>query len=163
MPNPYLLAAFGASSLLSAFSAYQQAEIQNRLAAYSASAARLNADLARRDGDFAFKAALKDEKKHRDQLQQFIGSQRARMGASGFSVESASFEDTIDTSAVLGELDALAIRYEGELAQWRAQQEARLLEFQADVAETTKTSPFLAAGTSLLGSGARGISFFGRN
>ena len=158
---PIAIAAFAAGSALQAFSSYRQAQIENIKADYSAAAARYNAGLALMEGDYALDAARKEEKRTREQVDQFIGAQRARMGSSGFSVESASYEDIIDSTAVMGELDALAIRHEGKLAKWRAGEEAKMLEYQADIYETTKVSPGMALTTSLLTSGAQAGATFG--
>lgn len=155
------IAAFASGGLAKGYAAFQQARIQNLQLQYQQDIAERNAEMALFEEDYIKEMAAVNEKKQRDKVSQFLGAQRVQMGASGFTVGSATFQDMIDTTVVLGELDALAIRYDGELAAWRKREEAKRFRYEAEILETAKIQPELALGLSLLGSGAKGAQIFG--
>ena len=90
-----------------------------------------------------------------------IGSQRARMGASGAVVDSGSFLDlTLDT-AKQGELDAMALLNEGKMQAWRSRVQGTNLMAQSELYKSSKTNPYLAAGGTLLeGAGRAGFGYY---
>ena len=78
------------------------------------------------------------------------------MGASGAVVESGSFLDLTLDSREQGELDAMALLQEGDMAAWRAQLQAGNFYSQAAQARASKVSPRGVLAGSLL-SGAAGV------
>lgn len=142
MPIPIAVVAVAAA--YSAFSAYTKSQISNAQKREQARIAEANARTAELEGDLALKAAIGLESDSRRQTAQLIGLQRAAMSASGFAVGVGSFGDLIETSAVLGEMDAAVILFEGELEQFRKRREAESLRVQAANLRRGQSSPGLA-------------------
>jgi hypothetical protein len=102
------------------------------------------------------KAAEYEEKKHRDNVRRFIGIQRARYGASGIDISAGgSAEAVLGDTAVKGEMDALAIRYGGDVAAILARNRANLLKFEA---KSTRSSGLFGAGSTLLSGATQAYS-----
>jgi type II secretory pathway component PulJ len=141
------------------FAAFQQTATQNKQLRYRALIARRNAKIARTEGKIARDISRLVSADSRRQTDQLLGFQRSKMAASGFVVGEGSFGDILDTTAVLGEIDALTILYEGELEQFRREQEARALEAESRALKGAQTDPFLS-GVLAFGSsaGARSIT-----
>lgn len=155
MPVPLVVS--GTIVAYSAFSGYRQAQIGNAQKRAQAKIAEINAETAELEGDLALKAAFGIEHESRQQTKQLIGTQRAAMSGTGFAVGEGSFGDILETSAVLGEMDAMVIRFEGDITKFRKQKEARTLRSQARALKASQQDPILAGLGSALGSAA---SFF---
>jgi hypothetical protein len=108
----------------------------------------MNAETAELEGDLAVKASIRLESESRRQTEQLIGLQRAQMSATGFAVGEGSFANVIEMSAVLGEMDAAVILYEGQLEKFRRQKEAQSLRAQAKTLRESQQDPLLAGITS---------------
>jgi hypothetical protein len=133
------------------YAAYRQAQTSNMQTRYRAGIAEKNAAIVRQEGRLARDMALRLEADSRRQTDQLLGVQRAKMGASGFVVGEGSFGDILDATALLGEADALAIQYEGELEEFRKEREARALEAEARALRRAQIAPGMAALTAFLG------------
>ena len=142
MPIPVGLAI--AATAYSAYSSYQQTQISNSQKRAQARLAELNAETAELEGDLAIKASLRLESDSRRQTEQLIGTQRAAMSATGFAVGEGSFANIIESSIVLGEMDAAVILYEGELEKFRRQKEAESLRAQAENLRESQGDPLMA-------------------
>jgi len=142
MPIPIAIAI--AAVAYSAYSSYRQSQLTNAQKRAEARIAEANAETAELEGDLALKTALSLESESRRQTKQLIGAQRAAMSASGFAVGEGSFGDIIESAAVIGELDAAAIMFEGEIAQFRKRKEAQSLRAKAKALRKSQTSPGLA-------------------
>lgn len=138
----------------SAYSSYRQAQITNAQKRAEARIAELNAETAELEGELALKMALSLESESRRQTEQLIGMQRAAMSVTGFAVGEGSFANIIESTAVIGELDAAAIMFEGEIAQFRKRKEARSLRFRAKALRKSQVAPGLAGFESALSMGA---------
>ena len=138
----------------SAYSSYRQAQITNAQKRAQARIAEANAETAELEGELALKAALSLESESRRQTKQLIGTQRAAMSATGFAVGEGSFADIIEVSAVIGELDAAAIMFEGEITQFRKRKEAQSLRAEARNLRRSQVDPGLAGITSGITTGA---------
>lgn len=152
MPLP-LAVGIGVSAY-SAYSSYRQTQISNSQKRAQARVASLNAETAELEGDLAIKAALRLESESRRQTEQLIGTQRAAMSATGFAVGEGSFASVIETSIVLGEMDAAVILYEGELEHFRRDKEAQSLRAQAKALKESQQDPLLAGITGGISSAA---------
>ena len=118
--------------------------------AYSADASRrsanISADIAADDARAAQMKARFEEDAHRQRVKKIISSQRALYGASGVSMEGSPLLVMEDTAAQ-GELDALAIRYGGEIESARKRSESSLLKMRA---RDIQTAGYISTGSSLL-------------
>lgn len=141
-----------ASAGVQAFGAYMQQRQENKNLEASARIAEFNADLAIKEGEFAFQAAQQAELEAWGNIRGLIGRQRAAAAGSGVSLASGSVQDLQDDAISRGEHDAAIIRYSGKIAKWRAAMEAQGLRYQAKSARAAKRSPGLSAGLSLLSS-----------
>ncbi|MCB2012927.1 MAG: hypothetical protein KDF64_20460 [Geminicoccaceae bacterium] len=130
-----VMAAAGAG--MQAWGQYQQGEAAKDAAEYQATVHRQNAALRR-------KQASADEEKHRREMRQRIGMQRAAEAESGFAFEGSAL-DLMEQTVRNGEMDALNIRYAGQL-------DSRALELGADNAELEGINAQRAARTRAVAS-----------
>lgn len=155
MAASYLIA----SGVISGYASYKQAEATNASLEWKALASEQNAKLALYEGDLAKDAAFRAEANQRRQVSLMLGRQRAVMAASGLAVGVGTFGDILAETAIRGEVDAMAVRYEGEIAQYRKKLEARSLRQQARMLRSAKVDPFLAGVTGFAtGGGGAGLA-----
>ena len=149
-----------AGTAVSAYGQYSAAKAANEQADYQAKVAANNAATAEMEAKFAEQQGQRNAEAQRRRTAIAIGAQRARMGASGAVVDSGSFLDlTLDT-AKQGELDAMALLEEGQMAAWRARVQGTNYKAQSNLYKSSKTNPFMAAGVTLLaGAGQAGMGF----
>lgn len=153
-----MAAALAGLGLFQGYASYRQTQIQNAQLRYRARVAKANASLARQEGDLAVRFAKRLEGQTRRQTDLLLGEERAAMAASGFVVGAGSFGDVLDTTAFLGEIDALTIEFEGEIEKFRKEQEARGFEGEARALRSGQADPGLAFISGFLGSpGARSL------
>jgi hypothetical protein len=139
--TPYLLIA---STAVSTGSAITSAIGQSRMARYNATVAMREAKAAK--GKAAF-----DERRKRREIKTTLSQQRAQYGLRGVELEGSPLE-VLGETAGKGELDALAIRYGGDIAASTARSEAGLYRLRGKAAMRTG---FLEAGSSLLAGAGR--------
>ena len=146
---------------VSAYGQYQAATAANKQADYQAKVASNNAATAEMEAKFAEQQGERNAEAQRRKTAVMIGSQRARMGASGAQVDSGSFLDlTLDT-AHQGELDAMALLNEGKMEAWRSRVQGTNYKAQSNLYGMSKTNPFMAAGGTLLeGAGRAGFGYY---
>lgn len=114
-------------------------------------AADYNADVAEAQAQAARNKAEYNEKLHRERVQRLLSKQRALYGKSGVEMAGSPLlvqEDTLEQ----GELDALAIRYGGDVEAARARSAANLYKMQG---RSAAASGFSRAGSTLLSGYAR--------
>lgn len=139
---PYLLAA---GTALSAYGQYQQGKSAQSLAQYNATLDRRNADTARLQ-------ATAEEERFRRQAARQRGEQVGKIAASGVVVNTGSPLLVLADSAREAEMDALNIRYGGELKAQGLEANARSEEFQG---KNAKRQGIIGAGSTLLSGAAR--------
>ena len=118
-------------------------------ASNSAAAHRYNADMAKQNAVLARQAAAEREARFRRESRQRMGAMRAGFAGQGLLTGSAI--DALADSAAQEELEALSIRYEGEL-------QARGYTSRATTERTASSNArirgyYSAAATSLRGAG----------
>lgn len=106
------IAAAGAA--LSAYSSYQQGKQQEQVYKAQSKVEANNAIIEQQNAAAASQAANAREEQHRRQARQILGEQRAAQAQAGVGLGGSS-ADIAEQSAINAELDALGIRYEGEL------------------------------------------------
>ena len=109
-------------------------------------AAEYNAKVLEQDAIAAENKADYDEDAYRKQVKSFLSEQKAIIGASGVDLSGSTLLATLDTIEQ-GELDALAIRAEGEEAVRGFMSAA---ELSREAGKTAETSSYFKAGSSLL-------------
>lgn len=122
-----------------------------RSAQANSAAANFNAQVSERNAVVARQQAAADEARQRSITQRRLGSIRAAYGASGVTMEGTPL-DLLEDSAAQAELDALTIRYKGELAAIGAGDDATLQRARAKSAREEGTWRAASALTSAAGS-----------
>jgi hypothetical protein len=121
---------------------------------YSGQAAKqageYNAAMSERNAMLARQKAAEDERVFRTQTRRKMGEMRAAIGASGVTTEGSPFE-VLEDSAAQAEMDALRIRYSGEMQATNFMADAQLQRYQGSASQTG--SYFGAAGSLLGGLG----------
>lgn len=148
-----------ASLVTGVVSTISQSQEQARMASYNALLARQNADLALRKRELQKIQTRIMEKKHREKVRRYLGTQRALYGKAGVTMEGTPLLTLAETAAE-AELDALAIRYAGSVEEANILAEAagyRQAEHLAGMrGRAARMAGYLGAGSELL----TGISQF---
>ena len=156
--------ALGASVLgagATAYGQYQATKAANKQAEYQSQVAANNAATAEMEAKYAEQQGERNAEAQRRKTAIMVGAQRARMGASGAVADTGSFLDIELDTAKMGELDALALRDEGQLAAWRSRVQGTNYRAQSKLYGMSKTDPFLSAGGTLLSSaGTIGLGYY---
>jgi hypothetical protein len=126
-----------------------QAKAQADANAYNARVKEIQAGVER-------EAAGRREEQQRRKARQVLGEQRAALVQSGVGMMGSAL-DIEEQSATAAELDALSIRYEGEMAAKGLlyDAEAEKFEGRANLAagKNAKTASYLKAGSAILSGG----------
>lgn len=133
-----------AATVISAVGAISQAVSARNAAKYNAAVAERNAVISRQQ------AAANEAAQRRDAFRA-MGRIRAGYGAAGVATEGTPL-DVLEDSAAEAELDALNIRYKGEIAAMGYESEAQLQKTRAKSALVTGV---FNAGSALLSGGAQ--------
>jgi hypothetical protein len=158
MVIPLVVSLVGAA--VSAKGQMDQAKAANAQADYQSKVAANNAASAEMEAKYAEQQGQRNAEAQRRRVAVMVGAQRAKMGASGAVVDSGSFLDlTLDT-VKQGELDAMALREEGDLEAWRARTQGANFQAQSKLYGMSKTNPYIGAtGTLLQGAGQAGMGY----
>lgn len=132
-----------AGTVISVAGHLQSGRAANATAKYNARVAERNAVIARQQAGAA-------EAAHRRDVSRRMGSIRAGFGASGVTLEGTPLE-VLEDSAAMAELDALNIRYQGELRAIGFKDEAVLA--RAGGKQALTESRFRAASALFSGAG----------
>lgn len=113
-----------ASTLFTVGAGVMQAQSASDVAKYEAKVANQNAELD--DARAAQAAAIGSiqEERHRAQVRQMAGSQRANFAARGVDLGSGVVQDMLDETYTFGETDALTIRFNAMNEAWGYQTQA---------------------------------------
>lgn len=112
---------------------------------------KYNAKVSEQAAISAEKKAEFDETAHRERVRKALSTQRTRIAKSGIDVTGSPLL-AIEESAAAGEMDALAIRFGGEVESERLRSQAKGERFAG---KSAKRASFLSAGGSLLSAGAQ--------
>ena len=147
-----------ASTAMAAAGAMQQAETQAYNAKAQANALDYQAQVDRNNADAATQAANAREEQQRRGFRQLEGQARAGIAQSGTGFEGSN-ADILKQNAVLNELDALTIRYEGDNKAKGLMAQSQLDQYNAqtsrDNAGRYMTAGYLNAGSQILSGAAK--------
>lgn len=161
------VAAMVASTAMSAYGSYQQAQAQRAQANYQAAVARNNAIIANQNAADARDRGGAAEDEHRRNIKRTKGTARANQAAAGFLVDDT--EDSTNAQmmadiAEAGELDVLRIRDNTEREARRA--EIQGANFTADAGlmdlKSSSINPTFSAGATLLSGAAKSAGQYSR-
>jgi hypothetical protein len=113
--------------------------------------AEANARISEADAAAAENKAAYDETLHRERVRKILSGQRAAIGKSGVTMEGTPLL-ALEETAKAGELDALAIRYGGDVEASRSRSQAAI---ERQAGKTAKRASYFQAGSTLLTGGAR--------
>lgn len=148
------------SAVAGAYSAKKAQEAENAKLDYQARIARLNAEFAKTEGDLNYQSALREEQVLRGETENVFSNQINAYSATGVKVSSKSAQDSYFRTLWLGEQDAYAIRFKGELDRWKGNAQADILEEQASMYEAGKGDPNEALLLGLLGGASKTYSAY---
>ena len=152
-----------ASSAMQAVGAIQQGKAAEANAQSQANAARYNAQVKEMQAGVERQQANVREDQQRRKARQILGQQQAAVAQSGTGFMGSNI-DVIDQSSYAAELDALTIRYEGEMRAKGLLAEAEQEEYYAKSAlvagKNAKRASYVAAGSALLSGAAAGYKGF---
>lgn len=152
---PFLIGGVAAmGSLMKGIGEAQQLSAQ-------ADAAKYNAAVLRQQSDQALRTSAAEEATQRRQAEQVLGTQRAAIAESGLGF-GGSAADVMRESRIEAELDALNIRYKGQLESRNLLSAAALEKYKAATARRQVPLAYVGAGTSALSEGVSGYVGGGR-
>lgn len=141
-----LAAASAAMTAVSSIKQGQQAE----------ASAKFNADMQNRNALIARQQAGAEEEKQRRLTYMRQGAANAAYGASGVAMEGSPL-DILEQSAAQEELDALNIRYRGEIGAQSAEGQAELSRMRGSAAAQ---AGMMGAGSAILMGAAKAVSAY---
>lgn len=148
-----------AQAVVAAVSAAASANAQRQSAKAQQAAADYNARVMEQNAATERQQANAREEMQRRQARQVLGEQAAGLAQAGIGLGSGSALDVMQQSATNAELDALSIRYEGDLRARGLLASAEQESYQGRVARmnarTATTSGALGVASSILGGASR--------
>ncbi len=139
-----------ASTVASGVSQNQQAQFQSDSLQYQA---RVEENAATRTRN----VGIEEENRHREEVAQLIGRQRARMAASGIRIDQGTSLDLQEDASILGEADAMRIRRNFTDRADVLDQQSSLSRFEAgatrQAGRNALAGSLLTAGGQFVGSG----------
>lgn len=151
----------GVSAVFSAIGAISQANAAAAQYEQQAQMNQYNATVARQNSEVALQQYNAREEQQRRQFGVFQGQATAAAAQSGAGLNGSN-ADVLKQNAILGELDALTIRYEGQQQSRGFLAQSDLEEYQARAnranAKTARTQGILNAGAALMGGAAKGYT-----
>lgn len=118
--------------------------------------AKFNSDMMNRNATIARQQAAAEEEKHRRLGYMRQGAARAAYGASGVAMEGSPL-DILEQSAAQEELDALNIRYRGEIGAQSAEGQAALSRMRGAAASQ---AGYMGAGSAILMGAEKAGSYY---
>jgi hypothetical protein len=161
MADPITIALI-ASSALSAVGAVQQGNAAKAQGDANAAAARYNANLKEMQASVERQQFGAKEEAQRKRARQVLGAQQAAIAQAGIGFGGSALDIT-NESELAAELDALTIRYEGDIRSKGLLAQAEMDRYSAKVSEFSgkqaQKAGYLSAGVSLL-SGAASVGSY---
>lgn len=152
-----------ASMAVAAYSAYQGGKTQEAGYKAQAQADEYNATIQSQNASVARQQAGAREEAQRRQARQVLGEQRAALAQAGIGL-SGSAADVYGQSAANAELDALNIRYEGELESRGLLAQSQLSRYEGKVsgmnASSARRAGNLSAASALLAGGTKAYGYY---
>lgn len=149
-PATIALTIMAVGTAVSTVSSFQQQKAANKAAEFQAAVATNNQIAANQYAEDAKRRAAQQASDHRKRISAVKADQTAAMAAAGFDVGQGSALDILGDTAAAGELDILRIKDAGEREAAKFRQQGSNFGAEAQLYANSTSSPFLAAGSSLL-------------
>ncbi len=164
MADPVSASLMIAASAMQAVGAIQQGKMAEAQGRAQMNAANYNARMKEIEAGITREQSNAREEQQRRQARQLLGRQRAAVAQAGIGWGGSAL-DIMEQSATLAELDALTIRYEGDLKARGLLAEAEFDKYAGQVAmasgKAAKKASYISAAASLLQGAAAGYGAFG--
>lgn len=151
-----------AGSAMQAVGAIQQGEAAQAEADARAQANQYNAKVREMQAGIERQQANTREEQQRRKARQILGQQRGAIAQSGVAMTGSAL-DIAEESAARAELDALTIRYEGDLAARGLLADAESERYESKVnimaGKNAKRGAYLSAGAAVLQGGATAYGY----
>lgn len=152
------------STLIGAYSQYQQGQYQKDMGEYNAAIMRNNALIQERQASDAITRGAKLEEQQRDKVRMMIGKQRANTAAQGLLVDSGTPGVLTDETAMFGEEDAQNIRVNAMNEAWgyrvgAANSRAQAAAYKSEGQAAATSGMYGAAGSLLTGAAKIGDKY----
>lgn len=134
-----------AATLVGGYSAYQEAQAQNRAASAKANAVAVEAEQVKQQG-------METEIRQRQKVAAIVGEQKVGFASSGVDIGSGTPTDVVADTKTLGNADALTIRA-------NTKRQVMALQEEQKGYNNSKINPWMSAGTTVLTSFAGGEIF----
>lgn len=158
-----MLVMMAASTAVAAYGAYQSGKATEASYEAQANADKYNAEIERQNAAAARQQAGAREEAQRRQARQFLGEKRAALSQAGIGL-SGSAADVYAQSAANAELDALNIRYEGEMQGRGLMAQSELSTYQGKAnrmnAASAKRAGYLDAATTALSGATNAYGYY---
>lgn len=152
-----------ASTAVATYSSVQAGNAQEAGYKAQANADKYNATMEAQNATVARQQANAREEAQRRQARQVLGEQRAALSQAGVGL-SGSAADIYGQSAANAEIDALNIRYEGELQGRGLMAQSELSNYQGKVsgmnAKTAKQAGYINAASDILSGASKGYGYY---
>lgn len=139
----------------------QQAKAQQQEAEYQAQVSAQNAKIANENAAQVRQQGIEDARNQRLKALSTIGTQKVQMAANGFNVGEGSALDTIEDTAMLGEMDALSTMYNAEQHALNYEQQATNFQNQANLQRLAGKNAASASRINAIAGGLNSISKVG--
>ncbi len=153
-----------AGSVIGAVGTIISAVGQSQAADYNAKVARQNATYAEQSAQQQRQIAAENERRQRLRTTKLLGAQKAGYAKAGVTMEGSPLEVMAETASQ-GELDALNIRYGGEVGAYNARVQGSRYRSQAGFYDFESSrslwTGIMGAGTTLLTGTARAGGYMG--
>ena len=139
----------------------QQAKAQQQEAEYQAQVAQPNANIANENAAQVRQQGIEDARNQRLKALSTIGTQKAQMAANGMNIGDGSALDTIEDTAMLGEMDALSTMYNAEQHALNYEQQSANFQNQANLSRMAGQNASSASRINAIAGGLNGASKVG--
>lgn len=137
-----------ASGALSAAGAIYEGQAAYKAGQFNAGVLRLKASQIRKQAAYEEQQSLVNARK-------IVGDMKANYGASGITQEGSPL-DMMEESVKNANMDAMNIRYKGEMEARNSEFQAKLAEFQG---KSARTASYFQAASSLIGGGTKAAEY----
>ena len=162
MADPVTIGLMVASTAMQAYGAIEEGKANQQEANARAQANIYNAKVKDMQAGIARQQANAREEQQRRKARQLLGTQRAAISESGIGLMGSAL-DIAEESSTRAELDALTIRYEGELESKGLLADAEQERYESKVnvmaGKNAMRGAYLSATSAILSGGARAYGY----
>jgi len=151
MCNPVMAGVVIAGAAINAYASAEEASAANQALEYNADILEYNAQVAGIKAEKAEEQGAVAESRFRKELSQAIGAQRAGYASAGVTVDQGTAGDIVAETRMVGEEDALTIRYNAALQAFDYRTQARDFMMRADLERMKQRDPLKAGLMGFLG------------